>query len=182
MCEHEILIIPGWGNSGPGHWQTIWASELPHARRVEQREWVRVTVDDWVQTLDRHIQDCRKPVTLVAHSLACILVAHWAARHPRAEGVEAALLVAPTDVEDATTAPTETTCFAPIPRGALPFKSVVVASSDDPYIKEHRAAELAKSWGSKFVNLGSAGHMNVASGYGPWPQGREILAQLVREC
>ena len=179
MDKYQILIIPGWGNSGPGHWQSVWGDELPNTRRVEQREWIDVALDDWVDTLDHYVRDCRAPVVLVAHSLSCILVAHWASRCPT-EAVCAALLVAPTDVEDGSAIPPETRCFAPIPRHRLPFKTIVVASADDPYTKADRAAELATCWGSSLWNIGAAGHINVAAGFGPWPEGRAILAELIQ--
>jgi len=179
MARVEILIVPGWGNSGPEHWQSLFARELPNARRVEQREWINVDLNDWIEVLDRCIRESSLPVVLVAHSLSCILVAHWA-RVCDTSRIHGALLVAPTDVENPATTPPETTCFAPIPLYQLPFTSVMVASSDDPYTTLDRAAEFAAAWGSTFVNLGAAGHINVAAGYGPWPRGREILSQLIR--
>lgn len=111
--ETQALFIPGWGNSDAGHWQSLWCEELPHARRVVQREWIQVSLDDWVETLDAFVQASDGPVVLVAHSLSCTLVSHWAARHDSSP-VRAAMLVAPTDVE-ADTSPLETRCFEPIP-------------------------------------------------------------------
>jgi hypothetical protein len=34
------------------------------------------------------------------------------------------------------------------------------------------------SGGSRLVNLGLAGHINVESGFGPWPEGEALLAEL----
>lgn len=31
----HILIIPGWRDSPPGHWQSLWAEQLPGAVRVQ---------------------------------------------------------------------------------------------------------------------------------------------------
>jgi predicted alpha/beta hydrolase family esterase len=175
--DHDILILPGWGDSGPAHWQTLWQKTNPTSIRVIQKEWIDVSPGDWVSTLDQNVQSCPKPAVLVAHSLSCILVAHWA-QLSRGK-VAAALLVAPTDVECRETCPPETWCFAPIPRTRLPFKSMVVASSNDPYTGLAKAALLADHWGSEFVNIGNAGHINVASGHGPWPEGEALLARLV---
>jgi predicted alpha/beta hydrolase family esterase len=174
--ETQALFIPGWGNSESGHWQSLWCAELPHARRVIQREWIQVSVEEWVQTLDAFVQASAGPVVLVAHSLSCTLVSHWAARHDTSL-VRAAMLVAPTDVE-ADTCPLETRCFAPIPLRQFPFRSVVVASEDDPYLTPSRARQFADAWGSAFVSAGNAGHINVKSGHGPWPAGKKILAGL----
>ena len=177
MYECEALFIPGWGNSEPGHWQSLWRDAFPNARRVEQREWIHVSVEDWVEGLDRFVQASSSPVVLVAHSLACTLVAHWAARRST-ERVRAAMLVAPTDVE-AETCPPETRCFAPIPAAPLPFPSIVVASEDDPYVRPARAAWMAGMWGATLVSAGRAGHIHVKSGHGPWPEGRKILDGLL---
>lgn len=39
LADVPALIVPGIGDSGPGHWQTIWEAQHPHWRRVEQRDW-----------------------------------------------------------------------------------------------------------------------------------------------
>jgi uncharacterized protein len=177
QSNRDILILPGWGDSGPEHWQTQWQQKNPSYLRVIQREWINVDPAEWIDTLDRCIQTRRKPVVLLAHSLSCTLVARWAALGRN--NVAAAFLVAPTDVERRETCPPETWCFAPIPRARLPFKSMVVASSSDPYTSLANAALLADHWGSQFVNIGDAGHINVASGHGPWPEGEALLARLL---
>jgi predicted alpha/beta hydrolase family esterase len=115
---------------------------------------------------------------LVAHSLACPLVAHLAARQPDLP-VTAALLVAPADVDSARHTPSHTRGFAPIPRSPLPFRSIVVASTNDPFIALERARDLAAAWGSEFVDVGPCGHINVASGFGLWPAGESIVAAMM---
>ena len=44
-----ILIIPGCGNSGPGHWQSLWEANLRDARRVEMPNWEFPHRADWVE-------------------------------------------------------------------------------------------------------------------------------------
>jgi uncharacterized protein len=61
--------------------------------------------------------------------------------------------------------------FAFLPRDPLPFPSLLVASSDDPYCTMEEAVDLASAWGSQLVEAGAAGHINAASGHGPWPEG-----------
>lgn len=175
----SILIHPGWSDSGPTHWQTLWCAK-PNTTRVVQKDWIKVELEDWLATLDRYIDAAKAPVILVAHSLSTILVAHWAARHPSSK-VRAALLVAPTDVERRVTCPPETWGFAPIPRQRLPFRSIVVGSADDPYTDATVAESLARSWGSEFVNIGQAGHINTTAGYGLWPEGEDLLERLIQE-
>jgi uncharacterized protein len=127
--------------------------------------------------------DSGRPVTtvLVAHSLGCIAIAHWAAeyKHGGAGRVLAALLVAPADV-DAPTARQAVHGFRPVPLGPLPFSSVVVASRTDPYLSFERATELAQAWGSSLVDAGDAGHLNTDAGYGPWPEGERIAPSGLR--
>jgi predicted alpha/beta hydrolase family esterase len=113
---------------------------------------------------------------LVAHSLGCVTVAHWATDH-RHE-VAGALLVAPPDVEHDWAAEVVRD-FAPIPLAPLPFASIVVASTDDPYADIGRAESWACAWGSRFVSLGPAGHINADSGFGPWPEGLALLDELI---
>jgi predicted alpha/beta hydrolase family esterase len=109
---------------------------------------------------------------LASHSLGCCLVAYWAVRY--GGGVRGAFLVAPTDVEQPSY-PIDPGPFSPMPRVRLPFPSIVVASANDEYISLARAQEFASAWGSRLVNIGDAGHINGASGYGPWPEGLAML-------
>lgn len=174
-----VVIIPGLGNSGPQHWQRLWQAELKtRARVVEQADWDQPDFDDWVLRLDAVIASCEAAPVVVAHSLSCALVAHWAGLHERP--LAGALLVAPADVDSNAHTPPETRGFRPMPMQTLSFPSVVVASSDDPYVARDRAAAFAIAWGSRFVDIGSAGHINPAAGFGPWPLGRLLLDDLSR--
>jgi predicted alpha/beta hydrolase family esterase len=173
----DVLILPGWGDSGPEHWQSLWLNENPHFKRVVQRDWINTNLDEWLDTLSTYINACSSNVILVGHSVSSILIPHWGSRNG-ASRVAGALIVAPTDVERRTTCPPETWGFAPIPRGRLPFRSTVVTTSDDPYSDLKTTEDLARSWGSEFVNIGKGGHINVASGFGQWPKGEELLKRL----
>ena len=112
---------------------------------------------------------------LVAHSLGCLAVAHSA--RGRTLPIRAALLVAPPDVERPDFPPV-VEGFAPIPREPLPFASIVVASRDDPFVTFERARELAGAWGSRVVDVGMGRHINTEAGFGPWPLGEQLLAEL----
>jgi predicted alpha/beta hydrolase family esterase len=175
--ETRVLILPGLYNSGPEHWQSRWEAEHPELVRVEQRDWETPDCGEWVETLDRAIAADTSPVVLVAHSLACCLVAHWAAVHRGP--IRGALLVAPSDVE-APDFPTGATGFAPMPTAPLPFPSIVVASTDDPYLTLPRAERFAAAWGSRLVVVGALGHINSASGLASWPDGFDLLRQLLQ--
>jgi predicted alpha/beta hydrolase family esterase len=175
-----ILIVPGLNGSGPAHWQTLWEQQRRDTARVELGMWANPRRNAWVTTLDRAIRTAEVPVILAAHSLGCLAVAWWAelAGQPWGWPVAGALLVAPPDVDRAN-ACREITGFAPSPRTILPFPSIVVASDDDPYCGIQRSFDLARDWGSHFVNAGSQGHLNTASGIGWWREGEELLDRLI---
>ncbi len=171
--DFEVLTLAGLWNSGPAHWQTRWEAEHPAWRRVAHRDWDTPRCDEWVAELDAAIGRCQRPPVLAAHSLSCSLVTRWAAAGSR-HAVAGAFLVAPSDV-DAPSYPDCTSGFQPMLLAPLPFPSVVVASSDDPYVSEQRARLFAAGWGSEFVSIGDAGHINGDAGYGPWPAGEAML-------
>jgi uncharacterized protein len=143
-----------------------------------QGDWLQPRLDDWLSVLDRAIRSCARAPVLAAHSLACSLVAHWAARDAGVE-VKAALLVAPADVDSPAHTPDEVRNFSPVPLGRLPFPSIVVASDDDPFVSPERVAAFARAWGSRLVTLPGAGHINADAGFGPWPEGRRLLSMLI---
>jgi len=176
--EVDILMVPGWSSSGPDHWQSRWERTLKTARRVEQEDWFAPEREAWVGRLIESAVQSTRPVVLVGHSLGVAAVAHMAQRIPKGF-LSGAFLVAPADVDNASAWPeTEglkldgtASGFAPLPLKALPFPSVLVASSTDPYCRIERAQALADAWGSTLVDAGDAGHINSASGHGPWPDG-----------
>ncbi len=176
--EVEILIVPGWSSSGPEHWQSRWEASLKTARRVEQADWFKPSRSEWIAAIAEAVEEATRPVILVAHSLGVISVVHAAGQLPEGK-VAGAFLVAPADVENAGDWPVTKgqrfsehgPDFSPIPTGPLPFASVLIASTNDPYCSLKRAQDLALDWGSVLVEAGDAGHLNVESGHGPWPEG-----------
>jgi len=187
-----ILILPGINDSGPAHWQSLWESSIPGARRVLQDDWDHPDCAAWVAALTHAVEMARQGkgeheegpgVVLVAHSLGCLLVAHAAATAPSrdvlARHVRGALLVAPPD-PDAISFPTDIARgFDPLPLERLPFPSVLVASHDDPYADFTFARRVAAAWGSELVDAGARGHLNAESGLDDWPEGRRLLDRLI---
>lgn len=171
----SALILPGIGNSGPGHWQTLWEHADPSFVRVEQDDWDRPLCADWVATLESAVSGTGPDIVLVAHSLGCTLVSHWA-RHTQ-QRIRGALLVAPPDPE-APSFPAQASGFAPMPLVCLPFPSILVMSTDDPYGSPAFARTAAEAWGSRLVNLGGSGHINAQSGLGAWEEGLALYRQL----
>ena len=173
--KSTILILPGLGNSGEGHWQTIWQQQFGF-KRVEQKNWDEPVCEDWIDTIDKAVSGYDlNNVILVAHSLANTTVAAWAKKYDRK--IKGVLLVAPSDTE-AETYPPGTTGFNPMCLNKLPFPSITVMSDNDFYVKPERAKYFADCWGSRLVSIGNACHINVAAGYGKWDEGLQFLKQL----
>jgi len=175
----DVLTLSGLWNSGPQHWQTHWERKHPAWQRVAHRDYNAPERDEWVDELDAAIATSEGTPVLVAHSLACVLVAQWA-KSDSPLRIAGAFLVAPSDIE-AASYPVPVNGFAPMPLEKLPFPSIVVASSDDPYVSIERARQFASAWGSKFVEIGPAGHINGDSGYGAWAEGEKMLADFCAE-
>ena len=174
-----VLILPGLGNSGPEHWQSHWERQDPLCERVLQSNWDTPHCQDWVAHLDQIIGQRSAPAVLAAHSSACALVAHWAAaaQSEQLDRIGGAFLVAPSDPESPNY-PDGPVGFGPVPLRPLPFASIVIASADDRYIDPSRARQYAEAWGSRFVLLQGAGHINASTGFGPWPEGYALLESL----
>ena len=179
MKPHNVLVLPGREGSGPKHWQTLW-EERHGYRRVEQHDWLNPLRGDWVARLEDVVLSCDEPAVLVAHSLGCILVAAWAAYSRNTHRVKAALLVAPGDVERPEVRE-QLPSWTPIELRALPFRSVLVASRNDPFCALERARLFAHAWGSQFMDHGEAGHINADSGLASGPEGHVLLQDLMKD-
>jgi predicted alpha/beta hydrolase family esterase len=172
-----VLTFPGIGNSGPDHWQSLWEQSNPEFVRISQRDWNNPVCAEWASVLESTVRHLGSAVVVVAHSLACLAVAHWAAR-PHSP-IKAALLVAVPNPEGPNF-PVEAVGFSPVPRQRFSFPSIVVASTNDPYGSLAHAEACASAWGSRLANIGAAGHINASSGLGQWSEGCALLEQLRR--
>jgi uncharacterized protein len=194
LTSQKTLILPGWLNSGPLHWQTLWQQAHGY-ERVEQHDWQRPLRGDWIARLEDVVlaQTPGQPISLVAHSLACHLVAAWAAVSRNVHRVTAALLVAPPDmcradfpadmhswrkaILNPAPQPAPQALANPAPR-FLPFAATCVLSSNDPFGSLEKGRQQAAAWGAHCVEIGPRGHINGESGLGDWPQGHELLLAL----
>ena len=184
MSQPTVLVLPGWQNSGPLHWQSLWEAQHGY-RRVEQHDWIRPLRGDWIARLEEVVLEqvpstdggAAPGIVLVAHSLGCLLVAAWAAHSRNAARVSAALLVAPADAEREELGGVLAS-WSPLVLRRLPFRSIVLASHNDPYCGFERAGAFAAAWGSGLQDCGASGHINAESGLGRWPQGHDLLRDL----
>lgn len=178
IADADILILPGLGNSGPGHWQRRWGERFSTGRFVEQDEWDRPQLRDWVGNIERAVMMATRPVVFITHSLGGLALVH-AAQSFKDTKVRGALLVAVPDPESEQF-PQAARPFAHVPRDPLPFPSILVASSDDRLCSVERAVDLSSCWGSDFHIANNAGHINVESGHGPWPEGLMMFTRLMQ--
>jgi predicted alpha/beta hydrolase family esterase len=180
-----VLIVPGLRDHVADHWQTLLQAELQGSHAVPPLRENGLSCSARVQALDAALARIDGPVVLVAHSAGCLTTVHWARRLPGpCARVRGALLVTPPDLN--ATWPEKYPGpqllaqhgWSPLPRTPLPFPSIVAASSNDPLASMAAVRAMAADWGSRLVELGEAGHMNPASGYGPWPMAHALIAQL----
>jgi uncharacterized protein len=166
-----VLILPGIGNSGPLHWQSIWERSHPEFVHVQQRDWDNPVCGEWVAVIEEAVKRAGPDAILVAHSLACL-----AAAKPHSP-IKAALLVAIPNSKGPNF-PVEARGFSETPSEPFSFRSTVVVSDDDPYGSPEHAEQLAAAWGSRVVHIGNRGHINANSGHIAWPVGYDLLIQL----
>ena len=172
----NVLILPGYGNSGAQHWQTLWEQQNPAFQRIQQQDWEQPICHDWVTTIDEAVQKAGSDTVIVAHSLGSLALAHWAAQTSQA--IKGAMFVSIPNPHGENFPP-QAHGFAPIPRQALPFPSLVVLSTNDPFTTLEHALPIAEAWGSEVQILQNAGHINANSGLGSWAQGFNWLQQFM---
>lgn len=180
-----VVVVPGLRDHVADHWQTLLADRLPLTRTVEPLSHNKFSLDARVTALDEVLADVDGPVVLVAHSAGVFITAAWAQRHTRP--IRGALLATPPDLMVPLPAgyPTPTVLrdngWYPTPRRRLPFPSIVAASSNDPLAGAESVTTLAKHWHSRLVDIGPVGHLNPASGFGPWPLAERLVRELAEQ-
>ncbi len=177
----DILIVPGYTNSGPDHWQSRWEAKLANSLRVEQDDWHKPVVEEWTANLLKTLDKTERPVVAIAHSLGSQVLVQAVSKmdDDQRDRIKGAFIVAPPDVENPNIKPKHLMTFGPYPRDPLPFPSIVVASTNDPFCDKETAADMANAWGSLFVDARESGHINAQSGHGPWPDGLMVFARFM---
>ncbi len=168
----RVLVVPGLHDSGPDHWQTWLQRHYRSALRVRQHDWSVPDLERWADGIvDALAGEPRGPWVAVAHSFGCLALVRALLRG--APGIEAVVLVAPAD-------PLKFGAAEALPCQPLPVASTLVASRTDPWMPFGSSVNWSRVWGSQLVDLGDAGHVNVASGHGPWPLGRQLLERRIQ--
>ncbi len=182
MTTSTILFVPGLRDHVEDHWQTHAARAIPGSITVEPLNADRLSRAARVAALDTALKRIAGEVIVVAHSAGCLTTVHWALAPTRR--IRAALLVTPADIENPLPAGYPTLAelkdggWMPIPRRALPFPALVVASRSDPLARFERIEALAHDWGAAFHDAGAVGHLNPAAGYGPWPEVSGLIERI----
>ena len=174
----EMIMVPGIGGSGEAHWQTRWERLHPGIRRFQPGDWDQPELTDWTLALEQVVAASASPPILIAHSLGCLLVAHW--QRESCLEVAGAFLVAVPNPQSAAF-PKAAASFANPPRQAWRLASLMVTSTDDPYSSGDYSVALAQTWGSRLVEIGAFGHINGQSGLQDWPQGWALLNRFKAE-
>lgn len=172
----DLIFVPGFGGSGPSHWQSIWEATFPSTRRIRPTSWDLPVLADWITALESSVSMSTEPPVLIAHSLGCLLVAFW--QRQSSLPIAGAFLVAIPD--PSTPGFTETTpTFVQVPTGPFRFPSLIVSSTSDPYDANGYAIIKAHEWGSDFCSIGDCGHINGQSNLGDWQFGQRLMASFI---
>jgi predicted alpha/beta hydrolase family esterase len=165
------LIVPGLHGSGPDHWQSWWQATDAGSIRVAQQDWAVADLASWRDAVVAAIDAQEASVWIVAHSFGCL--ASVAAIRARPGRVAGAFLAAPAD-------PDRFELRRHLEGPPLAAPSLLVASSNDPWLSLLKAAWWGQQWGSRLVSIGAAGHVNPASGFGPWIEGMGLFRDFAR--
>lgn len=168
-----ILIVPGLRNSDEYHWQSHWQAHLPNSKRINIADWAVADLEKWQAAIRKELAILDKPAVLVAHSFGTLASASIAAEFP--EKIAALFLVAPAD-------PDKFKIAEQLPQHLLRVPAKIIASSNDPWMTDSKAAYWALQWGADFLRLKNVGHINSESNLGVWPEGIQQLQQLLRKA
>jgi predicted alpha/beta hydrolase family esterase len=177
----RILTVPGFHGSGDAHWQTWLEKELPNVDRVRGIDWESPVVKAWARAVTRALDEDPVPTVVVAHSFGCLASALAIANRPNLD--IAAVFVAPAQPER----------FAPfglrddrslpsiasyLPDLSLQVPGVLIGSQNDPWMKLQHAYAWARRWNLAFHDAGAVGHINIESGFGPWPWIKGVVESI----
>lgn len=172
LGDIPALIVPGLRNSDERHWQSLWQARIPGARRIHVEDWATPNLAAWRAGIKAELDKLGRPAVLIAHSFGTLASASIAAEFP--EKVAGILLVAPAD-------PNKFGIAEQLPQDFLPVPVKVIASSDDPWMTETKAAYWALLWGADYLRIKDVGHINSESKLGYWADGVAELRGLVRK-
>jgi len=179
-----FLVLHGWGGNKPDHWQEhIVKDLLAEGETVYYPKFTdpgAPNLEIWLDELERVVADIPEDdsITVLAHSLGCILWLHYAAAAVDSEPpvrADRVLLVAPPYRKSAPEeAPPGVATFYPPPLSPEGLKTVagetvIVASDNDDFATYDQALDYAEKLEVPIEKLAGAGHISPYYGYGKWP-------------
>lgn len=170
------VFVAGYGNSTEGHWQYAWHKRISNSYWVEQADWNSPDCADWVEALDALVQTIEGPILFVSHSLGGNTIVEWSRKS--SANIFGAFMVAVPDVQSEHF-PNEISGYQTPPLEKLPFPSMVLASTNDPYSTLDRTGYYAQAWGSDQTIVGDLKHVNADSNIGEWPEGLDLLDKFI---
>ena len=142
-------------------YQEMSAAALDYSGMTDvQRCWDKPQKEEWIETLDKAVQNLDSDTIIVAHSLGVATTVMWLTQKAEQgkipSQIRGAFLVSPSDVDNIEVIQS----FAPMPLQKLPVPACVVASENDPFVSMERAKFFASAWGTPLFNAGALGHIN----------------------
>ncbi|MEG0348352.1 MAG: alpha/beta hydrolase [Acinetobacter sp.] len=179
----HTVIVPGVGGSEAQHWQSWLQQQLVSSSRVQQKNWDRPVLSEWVAQFVKTVAAVKAPIQIVAHSFGCLTSVAALAEHPELSAkVKNLVLVAPANPArfgEAGFARHSLTDYKQyFHQLNIDVPTTLLISENDPWLGYFDALQLAQAWKLTPINLGQVGHINVASGFGPFP---DILNYMLPE-
>ena len=179
----HTVIVPGVGGSEHAHWQSWLQRQLMSCSRVQQQDWNTPVLQNWISEFVNTVRPIQGHIQIVAHSFGCLTTVAALAQHPELnQKIKNLILVAPANPARFGEAGFARDSQQDYQRYFHQLKIAVpttfLMSENDPWLKFEDAKCLAKAWKLDPINLGQVGHINVASGFGPFP---EIYDYLISE-
>ena len=171
----HTIIVPGVGGSDYDHWQSWLQRQLISCSRVQQQDWNLPVLSHWVENFVKTVSKVDEAVQIVAHSFGCLATVSAIHEHPElAKKIKKVILVAPAnparfgDQGFARDSSNDYSSYFHEIKMRVPTQMMI--SENDPWLNFSDAKALAKSWNIRPINLGQVGHINVAAGFGKFPE------------
>ncbi len=176
----HTVIVPGVCGSEHDHWQSWLQRQLKSCSRVQQQDWNKPVLHEWIEQFVKTVQSIQEPIQIVAHSFGCLTTVAALAQHPELnQKIKNLVLVAPANPArfgDAGFARESQNDYQQyFHQLKLQVPTQMIISENDPWLNFQDALQLAKAWKIRPKNLGQVGHINVASGFGPFPEIYDFL-------
>ena len=179
----HTVIVPGVGGSEHTHWQSWLQRQLMSCSRVQQKDWNNPVLETWISEFVNTVAPIQGKIQIVAHSFGCLTTVAALAQHPELnQKIKNLILVAPANParfgEAGFARDSQQDYQGYFHQLKIAVPTTLLMSENDPWLNFEDAQCLAKASKLNPINLGQVGHINVASGFGPFP---EIYDYLISE-